>query len=117
MGINRTILMSLVLVAAQFWLKTSARDYSIPYEKDKQPAKLSLDDILLHLAQYCDKFGDSTLFFRCDEEIEETINTPANVQYPRTMPIAIRKFEYITGQNSLLPILITNFSPWRLRWL
>jgi len=82
MGARKTIVAGLVLLISQSWLKGSALNHSTPYEKERQFENLSLEDILLHLAQYCDKFGGSVLFYRCDEEIEETINTPAKIINP-----------------------------------
>jgi hypothetical protein len=83
MGAQRPIIIGcLIFLVSQFWLKGSALNHSTSYEKERQLESLSLEDILLHLAQYCDKFGDSVLFFRCNEEIEETINTPAKIVKP-----------------------------------
>jgi hypothetical protein len=61
MGAQRAIIIILVLLISQFWLKGFALNHSILYERDKQPKSLSLEDILLHLTQYCDRFGDSKL--------------------------------------------------------
>jgi hypothetical protein len=84
MGAPRPIIIgSLIFLVSQFWLKSFELNHSSSYIEYRQPENLSLKDILLHLAQYCDKFGDSVLFFRCNEEIEEKINTPAQIEKNR----------------------------------
>jgi hypothetical protein len=83
MGAQRTIIIILVLLISQFWLKGLELNHSSSSIEYRQPENLSLEDILLHLAQYCDKFGDSVLYFRCDEKIEETIYPPAKIEKNR----------------------------------
>ncbi len=82
MGIKGVITSILVLFVSQFWLMGHEPNLSTPYGKGSWPENIPLEDIFLHLAQYCDKFGDSALFYRCDEEVEETINTPAKIVKP-----------------------------------